>query len=860
MSISNEELLIRALVDEIYRIEEKINLINESINNDNINDTTLKRIENLKIIRNNLLQQKISLNNSFLLDSKNHSKIMQQKLNRIKNIENNLESKKNELINFDVLSFQCIPLKKYILSNESKDFLTEVQINDIIFDGQFPSSNFELNKLKREIEINRASECVIVNNINQIKSKIQQIKENIKMMKEEKNTVKVELINLISCKETLEQIIKLNINGLNIHNKLSNNKKNEEGENEVNNKWTAPTELHFHELCIIDIKKSAINLCNDLFDLFNLNAYIDKNITLNHNKNKSNYDMSNYAINKSKYNIEIPDNNNYSSIYFNSFIFNKNELYFLIQNEIDNYISGKINAYKTISEFLENLSILITSKFQYIDIIISSDYLTIYLSYFFKSLYYDSIINANLKFINKDYKRTKKEYKNLIPFLQGELSKLETKKNEYRSKTKIVERQIKLIKKQNFNKKMNEPMKLSLEEEKYLQICSKANGLIKLKNNLEEEIIGYKNKYNELKYENDSKIKKINLEINKIKKQLVKINQGIKNKKIKASQNIEFYQKLINEKYNIIKRQLIIYKNKYGSNLDIYNRLINSINDTIKKTYDKSPLIIINNNNNINNSHIFNNDIGKIVQNINPKFLNKNIKKYFIPKKKNDLPVTSNNLINNEETIKLNNTNCKKSLNLECDNSILYDFNLNHNLKRNNTSVNYNKPNIGKNKNKYYTSIKMEKGRKLNSKKKLNKVLSNLKNNLSYTIDSNVNNIKKKKIVKKKNNSLIYNIKCGREKTSPNYIYDKINGVLKDNYQDKFNLLTIDNDNNNKASCVTENYNKNFSKYHCKSNSIIINKSQLINFATISNNINHNKFRNKNKSTIHLTSSNNKNT
>ena len=221
MSISNEELLIRTLVDEIYKIEEKINLLNESLNNDNIKN----KIENLKNIKNNLIQQKLCINNSFLLESKNNSDDLQKEIDKIKNIENNLESKKNELVKFNVLSFQCIPLKKYILSNKSKDFLTEAQINELIFDGQFPSSNPEIKKLKREIEINKASEYVIINNIKEIKSKIEQIKENIKMLKEEKGAVKVELINLISCKETLEQIIKININNLNIYNKALNKKK-----------------------------------------------------------------------------------------------------------------------------------------------------------------------------------------------------------------------------------------------------------------------------------------------------------------------------------------------------------------------------------------------------------------------------------------------------------------------------------------------------------------------------------------------------------------------------------------------------------------------------------------------------------
>ena len=65
------------------------------------------------------------------------------------------------------------------------------------------------------------------------------------------------------------------------------------------------------------------------------------------------------------------------------------------------------------------------------------------------------------------------------------------------------------------------------------------------------------------------------------------------------------------KKYSIINEQLQIYKDKYGSNLDIYNRLINSINNIIKRSYAKHPLITINNYNNINNSHIFTYDINK---------------------------------------------------------------------------------------------------------------------------------------------------------------------------------------------------------------------------------------------------------
>jgi hypothetical protein len=151
MSISNEELLIRALVDDIYQTEEKINSLNESLNKDYSQNTSFKRIENLKQMKNNLIQQRISLNDSFVLESKNNSDVIQEKLDKIKDIENNLQSKKNELIEYNIITFQSLTLKKYILSNKSGDFLTEEQISDVIFDGQSFSVNSEIQKLKREI-------------------------------------------------------------------------------------------------------------------------------------------------------------------------------------------------------------------------------------------------------------------------------------------------------------------------------------------------------------------------------------------------------------------------------------------------------------------------------------------------------------------------------------------------------------------------------------------------------------------------------------------------------------------------------------------------------------------------------------
>ena len=57
---SNEEILIRAQVEEIYQIEEKINLINDKLNESNTQNISFKKIEKLKSFRNNLLQKKLN--------------------------------------------------------------------------------------------------------------------------------------------------------------------------------------------------------------------------------------------------------------------------------------------------------------------------------------------------------------------------------------------------------------------------------------------------------------------------------------------------------------------------------------------------------------------------------------------------------------------------------------------------------------------------------------------------------------------------------------------------------------------------------------------------------------------------------
>ena len=114
---SNEELLIRAQVEDIYQIEEKINLINEQLNKNNLENNFIKKIEELKIFRNNLLQKKIKLNEVFFSEIQKISAEIQEKFSFIKNIEKNIYSLKNELLNYNTLSFNNSKLRKYLQSN-----------------------------------------------------------------------------------------------------------------------------------------------------------------------------------------------------------------------------------------------------------------------------------------------------------------------------------------------------------------------------------------------------------------------------------------------------------------------------------------------------------------------------------------------------------------------------------------------------------------------------------------------------------------------------------------------------------------------------------------------------------------------
>ena len=535
---TEEEKEIKLLVDDIYEYEEKILEINTYLEknksqNSEANIISLKKKENSYKDKLNLI--KIKSNDEI----KKKQNMIEAKKKILKDIENQISSYISKLSEFNTLSFNSLIMTKYIISNNINEFLTKEQIDNII-----NSSMKEENKIIEE-KGNENKKENMNEEIEKIKNKINEIKENLLMMKEEKKGINDEIIELISKKETVDSLVKSSL--INLY------------ENSNYNNSNIIPEIQIYELNFNDTNKIAKDICDELYEVFDIK---------NKEKNKNKISNKELSLNISSIKLKNEEDNT----------FNKKNLEILIKSELDTFLLNQIKNKEIINNLMNNLCIIISTKLQLLNVEdISSDKLKAYLLYYFKSIYYDNIIENKFKFINKEYKIIKKEKKKNLENLKDELSLLENKNSEIKNKNN---------KSQN-NKNRNE-INLTNNEKEYIRICSKGNSLLKQKeelviviNNLEKEI-------ENIKIENQEEIEKIETELNIIKEEINNLTNNEEKKKVKLQNDIINYRKIISDKFDSIKKQLQNYKNKYGSNLGIYNRLIDGINETIKLIYKEN--------------------------------------------------------------------------------------------------------------------------------------------------------------------------------------------------------------------------------------------------------------------------------
>ena len=730
-STNEEELLIKSLIEDIYNAEKKISEINSNENgiSEGIFNLNNKKLSELKLTED-IFNKKINdLNNEYqtvFVNKKNEILIQKNKIN---NLDIILNEYRNKIRNINISDIS-VPVIKYHIENNK--VLSKQQINDIYNDKKNEKENNKLKEIKQNLEINKVTEAVILNNQNEYKKNLERIDENIKMLKEEKLLIKDELFDIISYKETLESINKNNLNDL--KNMIKNIKINDNNEpNEI-------IKIYKYELMILDFNKISIQLYEELSSNlgFNLVEFSKKNKTY-YSKSQSKeyktieiYDKKKISIKQKEIynnNNDINNNKNKSlnASFINSYnnnikiISEKNSFELLIDEELNSFINEEEYNNSEINDLLNNIALIIINHLKKIEIKIPlnfNDKVILYLSYFFKILFYDKVINNKIKFVNKDYKNIKKEYQKGKEFINNEILKLDGKYEETKEKKIELENKLKIIKESNTKSKFNEI------DMTFVNLNEKINEIMEEKDDIKNNIINYENDINNKKIEINNEIENINNELRKVKEEINQINNENELNKIKNNESIINYRKIIAEKFNIIKEQLQLYKKKYGSNISLYNKFISKINNSLQKNRNKIFIglekKIINNNE---------------YQDLNSLFNNNN----------ND----SNNLTNilNKTANNLRKKQTMDDYNLSSNDLILNYSNKNYNFIN---SIKIEKTNKSFNKNLLSNSTK----KKLFPKKKPN---SRLKNNINFEIwnknEFNLNNF----IPKKEENSKTFN-------------------------------------------------------------------------------------------------------
>ena len=452
-SLTKEEILIQSLIEEIYDAEKKISEINNSKNNiQNNNYKNNQKLSELRDLQDTFYQRIKSLNDKYLkeFEIKKDNIALQKK--QINELDMTLNEYQKEIESFNLDELKSPLLRNIIDKDMNNKILSQKEINEIYLSRNEIETE-RLKELKRQIEIYKASESVILNNQKELKNNLDKINENLQMLKEEKLVINDELFDIISYKETLESINKNNL--LNLTKLIKNNNDIISDDNfikKVENlkEVKEPIKLFFFELTIIDFNEVPSKLYEEISNSFSF--------ILTNNKNKINDKKKTYynrSQSKETYTIEIYDkrkiynkdiiketnnqnkslNNSYINSFYENVIFDKISFESLISTELNSFL--KENDEFQINDCLNNIALIIIEQMKKNEIEIPvyfNDNTVIYLSYFFKILYYDKVIKNKLKFVNKEYKSIKKEYKKAKEFTNNELLKLENKYDEINNK------------------------------------------------------------------------------------------------------------------------------------------------------------------------------------------------------------------------------------------------------------------------------------------------------------------------------------------------------------------------------------------------------------------------------------------
>ena len=382
--------------------------------------------------QNNQQSQASNTQNSELISNDKESPDKEQKQNSNLNIPNPVHPKLNTNSSLNVKADTNTSLNEQKKKEQSGSFEDD-EDEDILYNDDEENEIFaeydliDDNKLRTMDDLKNINERIKNNKI-----KIEECKKNLIELKEEKKKKQNDIMNLLSNKESLEEIYKNQIYILNnsIFNLNGNYNSNNFNENTT--------------------------LANDINNLNNLmNDNSDINLNSNHNLTI----IDNEILNPEEENIKISleeikksDEKKYVEQVINMFedIFKKkddninNSISDIIKNSYDLFINTKEennnnddnNAELTVNNFFSKISLYISNQSSGK---CSEAKINLLLRYLLKINHISTKLTEYIKFVNKKYKERKKELNDLISFLEKKNINLAEKNKRLENDIKNLE-------------------------------------------------------------------------------------------------------------------------------------------------------------------------------------------------------------------------------------------------------------------------------------------------------------------------------------------------------------------------------------------------------------------------------------
>lgn len=619
-----EEEIIYELIDCIIKNQDKISELTLQIEFPSNDEVYQKEIyyrnkfnKNIQKINEQEKSKKINEKNlkKYITDYKIKSDEIEDKLSKINNklteIENEADNDDNPNKEFYKTSYEKV--KNIILNKENEENLKSLN-------EEYKNVNIAFGELLRHI----------------IKNELKKNKFNemALMLEEEKEGVDIKIIEYMSLKETYEEIAKLQLkififgnledyNNSNVKtfrmNLKNENENNGAGQFLLNNKNkmnlnikadVSDINVYYYEINIIDIHKLSKEMGSHVINL--INYYLQSLGSIHNNteiNNSYNYNTLNNKAsglqNFDNMNTILDENNNYNTIKNFNMLLNKTKIFYnksdikslisilssKIEKQIinflassDKYVDGK-NYIDNLDQLFNILNELIISFINiyynsYIKIKTNySEKLILFIKYFIKSFYYEKIISAEFSFINHEYKNNNKMLTNYINLIEKNLNKLNSQNEENLLTKKQLEEKIKYL-----NDEMNKDSNLTEKEKEYIKLNQKLKDLNDEKNMIKYELIDYENEYNFNNENIDNKIDALNNKNILLKKNIISCQEEIKMKNKHYKMEIQKLKKEIKKHFDVIRNQIEVYKKKYGDNMELYNKFISRIEESLRLT------------------------------------------------------------------------------------------------------------------------------------------------------------------------------------------------------------------------------------------------------------------------------------